>query len=81
MTNIAKIPAPLPLPRRKLITAQSAAERCGVPLSTLYDMVREDRIGGVVRFGRAIRFDPDALETWIAEGGQALSGGWRRDER
>lgn len=73
MTNIAKTPAPLPLPRRKLITAQTAAERCGVPLSTLYDLAREGRIGGVVRFGRALRFDPDALESWIASGGEDLN--------
>lgn len=32
-----------------------------------------------VRVGRQLRFDPEAIEAWIAEGGQALPGGWRRE--
>jgi excisionase family DNA binding protein len=66
--------------RRKLLTAEAVAERCDLPLSTLYEMVRQDRIGGVVRLGRLIRFHPDQFEAWLEAGGQALPGGWRQEE-
>ncbi len=32
-----------------------------------------------VRVGRQLRFDPEAIEAWIMNGGQALPGGWRRE--
>jgi len=35
--------------------------------------------GVVVRLGRQIRFDEDALVDWIRGGGQALPGGWKRE--
>jgi excisionase family DNA binding protein len=64
---------------RKLITVEEAAERCNIPVSTLYEMARQNRIGGVVRFGRRVRFDEVKLEAWIDSGGQALPGGWRNE--
>ena len=65
--------------RRKLITAEAVAERLDVPKSTVYEAARQNRIGGVVRLGRVLRFDPDKLETWLASGGEALPGGWRQE--
>ena len=32
-----------------------------------------------VRVERQLRFDPEAIGAWIATGGQALPGGWRRE--
>lgn len=37
--------------------------------------------GVVVRIGRRVLFDEDALAEWIKGGGAALPGGWRRAGR
>lgn len=67
--------------QRQLLTAEAVAMRCDLPLSTLYEMVRQDRIGGVIRMGRLIRFHPERFEAWLEAGGQALPGGWRQEEQ
>jgi excisionase family DNA binding protein len=41
-----------------------------VPASTVYDLARQNRIEGVVRFGRHIRFDKTKLERWLEQGGE-----------
>lgn len=64
---------------RKLLTAADVANRLDVPKSTVYEAVRQNRIGGIVRLGRIVRFDPEKLEAWIEAGGQALPGGWRQE--
>ena len=64
---------------RKLITADAVAERLDVPKSTVYEAARQQRIGGVVRLGRKLRFDPDKFERWLEAGGEALPGGWRQE--
>ena len=64
---------------RKLLTAQAVADRLDVPLSTIYEAARQDRIGGIVRLGRKLRFDPDKFEAWLDAGGEALPGGWRQE--
>ncbi len=64
---------------RKLLTTEHVAERLNVPKSTIYDAARQDRIGGIVRLGRVIRFDPVKFEAWLEAGGQALPGGWRQE--
>jgi excisionase family DNA binding protein len=56
-----------------LINAKAVSERFNIPLPTIYELARTNRIGGVVRIGRTIRFDPEKLEQWIANGGQGLS--------
>ena len=65
--------------KRKLITVEAVAERLDVPKSTVYEAARQGRIGGVVRLGRVLRFDPDKFEVWLESGGQALPGGWRQE--
>lgn len=65
---------------RKLLTAEAVAERLDVPKSTIYEAARQNRIGGVVRLGRVLRFDPAKFEQWLESGGQALPGGWRQEE-
>jgi excisionase family DNA binding protein len=64
---------------RKLLTAEAVAERLDVPKSTVYEAARQNRIGGVVRLGRVLRFDPEKFEAWLESGGQALPGGWRQE--
>ena len=64
---------------RKFITADAVAERLDVPKSTVYEAARQQRIGGVVRLGRKLRFDPVKFETWLEAGGEALPGGWRQE--
>ena len=64
---------------RKLLKPEAVAERLDLPLSTVYEMARRNRIGGVVRLGRRLRFEPSKLEAWIEAGGQALPGGWRQE--
>ena len=63
----------------KLLTAEAVAERLDVPKSTIYEAARQNRIGGVVRLGRVLRFDPKKFEAWLESGGQALPGGWRQE--
>lgn len=63
----------------KLLTVDAVAQRLDVPKSTVYEAARQNRIGGVVRFGRIVRFDPERFEAWLEAGGQALPGGWRHE--
>jgi hypothetical protein len=57
------------------------ADRCGVTPARFYDLARENFFppGVVVRFGRQIKVNPDRLEEFIAGGGAALPGGWRKE--
>lgn len=64
---------------RKLLTAEAIAERLDVPKSTIYEAARQNRIGGVVRLGRLLRFDQAKFEAWLEAGGEALPGGWRQE--
>ena len=51
---------------------QSSAEtaaRLGVSRWQLYMLAREKRIPGAVRVGRALKFDPEVIEAFIAAGG------------
>ncbi len=47
----------------------------------LYRLIREGVIpsGPVVHLGRKVRIHREQLERWLAAGGSALPGGWRRD--
>ena len=65
----------------KLLTAQVVAERCDLPISTVYEMARQNRIGGIIRLGRKLRFDPVKFEAWLDAGGQTLPGGWRQESQ
>jgi excisionase family DNA binding protein len=58
-----------------------AAQRLNKSVQQIYAMVREGILpsGVVVKLGRSIRIDPDALEEFIKSGGKPLQGGWRKD--
>jgi excisionase family DNA binding protein len=64
----------------KLITVQWAAGFLNVSQQRVYEMVRLGIIpaGVAVRLGRQIRISEEGLREWVAAGGQALPGGWRR---
>ena len=55
----------------KLLKAQEVAERLSLPKARVYTLAREGRIPGVLRLGSQIRFDPQALEAWIRNGGSS----------
>ena len=59
-----------------MLTVQEVAELLRVPRSRAYELARQGLIP-TVRLGRQIRFEEEALRQWIADGGKALSGGWR----
>lgn len=56
--------------RRRLATAADVADMLALPLTSLYDHARERKIPGVVRIGRRVLFDLDALDTWLDAGGE-----------
>jgi excisionase family DNA binding protein len=62
----------------KLLRLPEVARILDVNEDCAYKMAREGIIP-VVRIGRQIRVDQSSLDQWIASGGQALPGGWRRE--
>jgi excisionase family DNA binding protein len=63
---------------KNLLTIKKIALRLGITEARGYELARAN-ILPVVRLGRQIRIDPDALEEFIKQGGQALPGGWKRE--
>ena len=66
--------------QKRLRKLDVVVERFGVTMARAYALVREGLLppGVVVRIGRQVRIDPDALDQFIAAGGSGLPGGWRR---
>jgi len=62
----------------ELLTVEEVAREWKVRPGRIYELAREGRLPGVVRLGRQVRLDATRLRDWIAAGGQALPGGWRR---
>ena len=54
----------------RFLKVPEVAQLMGVPESTVYDLVRQKRIVGIVRFGRHIRFDRGKFESWLEQGGE-----------
>lgn len=54
----------------RFLKVPDVAQLMGVPASTVYDLARQKRIGGIVKFGRHIRFDKEKLERWLEQGGE-----------
>jgi excisionase family DNA binding protein len=63
---------------KTLLTIEQAAETLSVSYARAAQLAREGTLP-VVRLGRQYRIDPDRLAEFIAAGGRALPGGWRRD--
>jgi excisionase family DNA binding protein len=53
-------------------------KRLGVTKYRAYQLTRSG-IVPCVRIGRSVKVDPDVVEEWIRNGGQAHEGGWRRE--
>lgn len=62
---------------RTLLTVTQTAEILNTTYARTADLVRQ-RIIPSVRLGRQIRIDPVQLDSFIANGGRALPGGWRK---
>lgn len=62
----------------ELLTTNQLAEHTGIPERRIYALVRDGLIP-VVKLGRQVRFAKQAIEKWIADGGTALPGGWKRE--
>jgi excisionase family DNA binding protein len=62
----------------KLLTLDQVAEVLSVTYARAAGLARESVIP-VVRLGRQIRVDPIRLQEFIASGGRALPGGWKRE--
>lgn len=60
-----------------LIDVDEAAALLNLKVPQLYALVRAD-IVPVVRIGRKVMFSPAVLRDWVAAGGSAFAGGWRR---
>ncbi|CAB4139993.1 excise, DNA binding domain, excisionase family [uncultured Caudovirales phage] len=58
-------------PLRRTIDAKDAATFLGLPLRTVYDLVRKDRLPHI-KFGARVLFLPDALEEHLR---QQMRGG------
>ncbi len=65
----------------RLTKAEVGATILDVTIQRFYELVRSGILppGVIVRLGRQLRVDEDALLAWITSGGQALAGGWRKE--
>jgi excisionase family DNA binding protein len=64
---------------KTLESVSYAARRLNISEARVYQLIREDLLRGAVRLGRQVRIDPDELEEFIKNGGQALPGVWKRE--
>lgn len=63
-----------------LLKMNIVARMLNVTEARARDLGREG-ILPVVKLGRQVRVDPDALESFIKNGGKSLPGGWRKEGR
>ncbi len=61
----------------ELLTAAQVADALGVSKARVYDLIRQ-RLLPACHLGRQLRVEEAALREWVAGGGQALPGGWRK---
>ena len=64
----------------EVLTTEEVARILKVKRQRVRELVRQDIIPHF-RLGRQIRIDREQLQQFIARGGQALPGGWRRTAR
>lgn len=51
--------------RPRLLNVQGLSEYLSLPVSTIYTWVSMKKIPGVVRLGRALRFDQLEIDRWL----------------
>ena len=59
------------------LKAEDIAKVLNISVRSVYD--RKQLIGGMLKLGRSVRFDPDKFNNWLEEGGQSLKGGWKNE--
>jgi excisionase family DNA binding protein len=81
LKSLIEFKGDLKMTAKQLEEISYAAQRLNKSVQQIYAMVREGILpsGVVVKLGRSIRIDPDALEEFIKSGGKPLEGGWRKD--
>jgi excisionase family DNA binding protein len=52
---------------KKLLTPKDVAAWLSIPLSTVYDYLRDGTLPGLVKIGRLVRVDADKLEKWLSD--------------
>ncbi|MDD3927037.1 MAG: helix-turn-helix domain-containing protein [bacterium] len=62
----------------KLLTVANVAELLSIPPQRVYALC-EKGIIPYIRVGRSLRFSPEQLERFIADGGKGFECGWRKD--
>jgi len=60
------------------LTLKQTADILQIKVERAQELAREG-ILPVIRLGRQYRVDPDQLAEFLAAGGRALPGGWRRE--
>ena len=63
----------------KLLLVEDVAEILNCKNDRVYSLVR-GKIISAVYLGRQLRFSKAAIEDFINNGGQTLSGGWKRND-
>ena len=63
----------------RLLTIKEVAEILRVRDQRAYQLIHA-KILPAVRIGRQLRVSEDSLRKFVESGGQALPGGWRREE-
>ena len=63
----------------KLLKPAEVASVLRVPRTRVYDLIRQ-KLLPACRMGRQVRVEEETLRQWIADGGTALPGGWRRSD-
>jgi excisionase family DNA binding protein len=81
MTNVAQQPTH-PEPRLNwrstLLECDEIAKQFGLSKQAIYNYANQG-ILPCVRIGRHIRFRLEDIEAFIASGGKALDGGWKKE--
>ena len=62
----------------ELLTVPEVATQLRVSVPRAYQLAREGVLP-VVRLGRQVRIEEETLRKWVAQGGQGLPGGWRKE--
>lgn len=55
----------------KLLTIRELAELCGLSTRTIFRLVDSGKVPQPIRLGKAIRWNSEEVEKWIASGCQA----------
>lgn len=52
---------------KRLLSVRELSEYVSLPKNSIYTMVSLRKLPGVVRLGRALRFEKTAIDAWINE--------------